>query len=69
MDFLLTVAFPGGAIGLLFKLAILCVLVWVAWALLQWSGWEIPRPLYIIGCGIVAIVVIYLLFQLVMTVL
>ena len=67
---LASISFPGGVIGLLFKLAIIIVVVWVIWAIGTWalakSGKTIPYPLTVIFWGVVAIIVIYLLFQLVM---
>jgi hypothetical protein len=76
MSLLLTLAsvsFPGGIIGLLFKLAIICVVIWVVWALGTWalakSGKTVPYPLVVIFWGVVAIIVIYWLFQLVQYVL
>ena len=70
---LAAVSFPGGAIGLLFKLAIICVVVWVVWAIGSWalakSGKTVPYPLVVIFWGVVAIVIIYLLFELVQAIL
>jgi hypothetical protein len=66
---LASIAFPGGAIGLLFKIAIVCVIVWVVWSIGTWllakSGKTVPYPLVIIFWGVVAIIIIYWLFQLV----
>ncbi len=62
--------FPGGAIGLLFKLAVICVIIWVVWAIGSWliakSGKEVPYPLYVIFWGICALIIIYWLYQLVL---
>ena len=70
---LASISFPGGAIGLLFKLAIICVVVWVVWAIGSWalakSGKTVPYPLVVIFWGVVAIIIIYLLFELVMAIL
>ena len=70
---LASISFPGGAIGLLFKLAIICVVVWVVWAIGTWalakSGKTVPYPLVVIFWGVVAIIIIYLLFELVMAIL
>ena len=70
---LTSISFPGGAIGLLFKLAIICVVVWVVWAIGTWalakSGKTVPYPLVVIFWGVVAIIIIYLLFELVMAIL
>jgi hypothetical protein len=64
-------AFPGGVIGLLFKIAIFCVVIWAIVALITWLGsranppWKIPEPLRIIGIAVICIVIIYWLYQLV----
>jgi len=60
----LTFVFPGGALGLLFKIAIFCVIIWGAWELIKWSGITIPRPVIIILTCVLCIVVIYWLFEL-----
>ncbi len=57
-------AFPGGALGLLFKVAIACVIIWAIYALLQWAGVTIPRPVQIIFIALACILVIYWLFEL-----
>ncbi len=65
--------FPGGAIGILFKIAVICVIVWVIWALGSWglakSGKTVPYPLVVIFWGVVALIVIYWLYQLVLLIL
>jgi hypothetical protein len=70
---LASVAFPGGVIGLLFKIAIVCVVVWVIWSIGTWalakSGKTVPYPLVIIFWGVVAIIIIYWLFELVQMIL
>ena len=53
----------GGLLGLLLKVAIACVVVWAVYALLQWAGITIPRPVQIILIALVCIVVIYWLFE------
>ena len=62
---LAAIAFPSGVIGLLFKIAIICVVVWGIWALLQWAGVAIPRPVQIILICVICIILIYWLFELV----
>ncbi len=77
MSTLLTLAsaslFPGGAIGILFKIAVICVIVWVIWAIGSWalakSGKTVPYPLVILFWGVVALIVIYWLYQLVLVIL
>lgn len=73
METLLTVAFPGGALGLFFKIAIACVIAWVVWEIIKWwlakTGTSIPRPVVVIFWGIVAIIIIYWLFELIMLIL
>lgn len=64
-----TLAFPGGALGLLFKIAIACVIFWGIKALLDWAGVAIPRPVWILVICLVCIVLIYWLFELVGTIL
>ena len=59
-----TLAFPGGAIGLLFKIAIACVIIWAIKALLDWAGIAIPRPIWILLIALVCIILIYWLFEL-----
>ncbi len=66
---LATMVFPGGAIGLLFKIAIACVIVWAIKALLDWAGIAIPRPIWILVVALVCIILIYWLFELVGTIL
>lgn len=53
----------GGLLGLLLKVAIVCVIVWAVYALLQWAGIAIPRPVQIILIALVCIVCIYWLFE------
>lgn len=66
LPLLLTLTFPGGPLGLLFKIAIACVIIWGIWALLQWLGWTIPRPVQIIAICVISIIIIYWLFELLM---
>jgi hypothetical protein len=53
----------SGLLGLLLKVAIACVVIWAIWALLQWAGITIPRPVQIIFIALVCILIIYWLFQ------
>lgn len=53
----------GGLIALLLKVAIACVIIWAIYALLQWAGITIPRPIQIILIALVCILVIYWLFE------
>ncbi len=62
---LVAISFPSGVIGLLFKIAIICVVVWGIYALLQWAGVAIPRPVQIILICVICIILIYWLFELV----
>ncbi len=62
---LAAISFPSGVIGLLFKIAIICVVVWGIWALLQWAGVAIPRPVQIILICVICIILTYWLFELV----
>lgn len=68
MNLLLTLAFPGGPLGLLFKIAIFCVIIWGIVELVKWLAWPIPRPIQIIAIVVACIVVIYWLFELLMIV-
>lgn len=52
----------GGLIGLLLKVAIACVVIWAIYALLQWAGITIPRPVQIILIALACILIIYWLF-------
>lgn len=54
----------GGLIGLLVKIAILCVVVWAIFALLQWAGITIPRPVQIILIALFCILAIYWIVEL-----
>lgn len=53
----------GSLLGLLLKVAIVCVIIWAIYALLQWAGITIPRPVQIIFIALACILVIYWLFQ------
>ncbi len=61
---LAALAFPAGALGILFKVAIACVIIWAIYALLQWAGIAIPRPIQIVFIALACILVIYWLFEL-----
>jgi hypothetical protein len=50
-------------LGLLLKVAIACVIIWAVYALLQWAGIAIPRPVQIIFIALVCILIIYWLFE------
>lgn len=52
-----------GLVGLLFKVAIACVVLWAIYALLQWAGITIPKPVWIIITALVCILLIYWVFQ------
>ncbi len=60
---LLTIVVGGGLLGLLLKVAIACVIIWAIYALLQWAGITIPRPIQIILIALICILVIYWLFE------
>ena len=53
----------GGLVGLLVKVAIACVIIWAIYALLQWAGISIPRPIQIILIALACILVIYWLYE------
>lgn len=61
---LLTAVAFGGLLPLFFKIAIACVIIWGIYALLQWAGISIPRPIQIVLIVLICIVVIYWLFEL-----
>jgi len=54
-----------GWLGLLEKVAIVCVIAWAIWSLIKWTGWPIPEPVWIIFYAVFSIVVIIWLFELV----
>ena len=56
-------AFPGGLLGLLFKIAIVCIVCWGIWELVKWLGVTIPRPVQIILICVVCIILVYWLFE------
>ncbi len=62
---LATFTFPGGVIGLLFKIAIFCVVIWGIVQLIKWLKWPIPEPLRILGIVVICIIIIYWLYELV----
>lgn len=68
LPMLLTIVFPTGPFGLLFKIAIACVIAWGIWRLIVWLGWPIPEPVRIIFICVVSIIIIYWLFELLMMV-
>ena len=60
---LLAAIATGGVVGLLIKVAIVCVVIWAIYALLQWAGVSIPRPIQIILIALACILVIYWLYE------
>ena len=64
MNLLLTALVGGGLIALLFKVAIVCVIIWGIFALLQWAGVVIPPPIRIILICLGCIIALYWLFEL-----
>jgi hypothetical protein len=62
--FLASFAFPGGIVGLLFKIAVVCVVIWGIWALIKWSGFPVPEPLRILGIVVICIIALYWLYEL-----
>jgi hypothetical protein len=52
----------GGLVALLIKLAIAAVVIWGIYALIQYMGWEIPRPVQIVLICLVSIAAIYILY-------
>jgi hypothetical membrane protein len=62
--FLSAVLVSGGLVGLLLKIAILCVVVWAIFALLKWAGVTIPEPIRIILIALFCILAIYWIFEL-----
>lgn len=54
----------GGLIAMLIHLAIFAVIIWGIWAILQWAGVTIPRPIQILLIVIVVIIVLLYLAQL-----
>jgi hypothetical protein len=58
-----TVSFPSGLLGILLTVAIVCIVVWAVYALLQWAGIAIPRPIQIILIALCCIIAIYWLFK------
>lgn len=62
MNIILTLV-AGGVVGLLIKVAIACVVIWAIYALLQWAGVTIPRPVQIILIALACILLIYWLYE------
>jgi hypothetical protein len=62
MILLLTLV-AGGLVGLLVKVAIFCVIIWAIYAILQWAGIVIPRPVQIVLIAIICIILIYGLYE------
>jgi len=63
MTALLVAIAVSGLLGLLLKVAIVCVVIWAIYALLAWAGITIPRPIQIILIALFCIIVIYWLFE------
>lgn len=64
---LITLAVFTGFVGweaLLFKIAVVCIVFWGITRLVAWAGWPIPEPVKIIAVCLLAILLIYWLFQL-----
>ena len=53
----------NGLEGLLFKVAVACVVIWGIYELVKWMGWTIPRPVQIILICLVCILLIYWAFE------
>lgn len=53
----------GGLVGLLIKVAVACVVIWAIYALLQWAGVTIPRPVQIILIALLCILLIYWVYE------
>lgn len=51
-------------LGLLFAIAVVCVILWAAFALLAWAEIVPPTPVRIIAIALVSILIIYWLFEL-----
>lgn len=61
---LAAIVFGGGSLlGLLLQVCILCIVVWAIYALLQWAGITIPRPIQIILIALICIIVVVWLFR------
>ena len=54
---------PSGLLGLLFWVAVLCVVVWAIIALVRWSGLPIPEPVRIVFIALACIFLIALCFK------
>jgi hypothetical protein len=63
MTMLLAMMADGGLEGLLFKVAVGCVIIWAIYALIQWMGWTIPRPVQIVFIALACILCIYWGFE------
>lgn len=55
--------FGGDVIGLLERIAIVCVVVWAINALLEYAGYPPPPPVRIIAIALISILIIIWLFQ------
>lgn len=57
------VIIQGGLLGLLFFVAIACVIIWGIVELVKWSQVAIPRPIVIIFIVLASIAMIYIMFD------
>lgn len=55
--------FGGNIIGLLERIAIVCIIVWGIWQLVLWAGWTISRPIQIVAICLISILIIIWMFQ------
>lgn len=55
--------FGHDVIGLLERVAIVCIVVWAIWALLVYAGIVVPQPVKIILIALISILLIIWLFQ------
>lgn len=53
----------GGLLGILLEFAIACIVIWAIYALLQWAGITIPRPVQIVLIALICIIAIIWLFR------
>lgn len=60
---LATQFFGGDVLGLLERIAIICVVAWGIWELIKWVGVPIPRPIQIILICLLSILIIIWAFQ------
>ena len=53
-----------GWIGLLFKIAVVCIVAAAIYKIVLWTEWPIPQPVWIVAGALIAILIIYWLIQL-----